>query len=521
MSHSRPLSIVRPSSTHSDVGRGRPRLTSPSAFPVHLDITSPVADSPKETDGNQLGPSLELSSIQLEIGKDDPHDSGVDDFGKHWAFLGEPNAFPIDPAILSEEDWVGIGLLHSTSDEHHLSTIGDLDTNGTLSGLSPDRPSIDSCSQDCSETGQIEPDARELAESVPDQSSHQMPTRHDREASMATSNESKNQERGQKLATSKRLSSGAEGLGERSLKRPRLDDCPVSAGIDVAHDPRDSSALVDAISPVPIDQLTIPTGEDQEITTNGIHQAISQHDNAGMSDQVDSHACSNALSKPLILPGTRRSCGNRPVKTHSPVTVDVAHQHRRSTRRVANLNSPDRSSASTTFSRRSAKPAKKRGRAARVFQHTSTPSRSDGHTFTALRSQFLSSPFEVRIQFVSFLFEAALGCCIHDFEADSHITAATAPEVVDASDEEEWEVEEIVASRIFRDKLQYQVQWKGCEFDVAWYAAHGFKGAPYKVQTFHETFPDQPGPPKRLKEWIQSWQSGQELPDVPDDDLPS
>ncbi|KAJ6012397.1 hypothetical protein N7522_002752 [Penicillium canescens] len=65
-------------------------------------------------------------------------------------------------------------------------------------------------------------------------------------------------------------------------------------------------------------------------------------------------------------------------------------------------------------------------------------------------------------------------------------------------DEQEWEVEKILASRLFRGKLQYQVQWKGCDSDDTWYPDHGFKGAPFKVQDFHDMCPDQPGPPKRL-----------------------
>ncbi|BDD54387.1 hypothetical protein MAP00_009256 [Monascus purpureus] len=87
-------------------------------------------------------------------------------------------------------------------------------------------------------------------------------------------------------------------------------------------------------------------------------------------------------------------------------------------------------------------------------------------------------------------------------------------------DEQEWEVERILASRISRGKLQYRVQWKGCDTDLTWYPARGFKGAPYKIQNFHGMCSDQPGPPKRLTEWLEAWEAGQELDDVPDDDLP-
>ncbi|KAL4935403.1 hypothetical protein BDV06DRAFT_228857 [Aspergillus oleicola] len=38
-----------------------------------------------------------------------------------------------------------------------------------------------------------------------------------------------------------------------------------------------------------------------------------------------------------------------------------------------------------------------------------------------------------------------------------------------AFNEGEWEVEQILASRVWRGKLQYQVQWKGCDPDLTWY----------------------------------------------------
>ena len=87
-------------------------------------------------------------------------------------------------------------------------------------------------------------------------------------------------------------------------------------------------------------------------------------------------------------------------------------------------------------------------------------------------------------------------------------------------DEGEWEVEQILASRIWRGKLQYQARWKGCDADSTWYSARGFKGAPYKIQNFHGVFLDQPGPPRRLTKWLEAWEAGHDLEDVPDDDLP-
>lgn len=75
-------------------------------------------------------------------------------------------------------------------------------------------------------------------------------------------------------------------------------------------------------------------------------------------------------------------------------------------------------------------------------------------------------------------------------------------------DEQEWEVKRILASQISKGKLQYRVQWKGCDPDLTLYPAHGFKGAPYKIQNFHGMFSDPPGPPKRLTEWLEAWEAG-------------
>jgi hypothetical protein len=143
-------------------------------------------------------------------------------------------------------------------------------------------------------------------------------------------------------------------------------------------------------------------------------------------------------------------------------------------------------------------------------------SHSNEYIFDTLRSHFLFSPLEERLQFYSWLLEVGLHRCMRD--AGPAIDAETNES--NTSDEQEWEVEGILASRLFRGKLQYHVRWKGCDSDGNWYLAHGFKAAPFKVQGFHDMHLDQPGPPKRLNEWIECWKSGQQLEDIPDDGLP-
>lgn len=50
-------------------------------------------------------------------------------------------------------------------------------------------------------------------------------------------------------------------------------------------------------------------------------------------------------------------------------------------------------------------------------------------------------------------------------------------EPVVVHEQEEWEVDRILASRLFRGKLKYRVNWKGHDPDLQWYPARNFKGA--------------------------------------------
>ena len=82
------------------------------------------------------------------------------------------------------------------------------------------------------------------------------------------------------------------------------------------------------------------------------------------------------------------------------------------------------------------------------------------------------------------------------------------PEPVEINDDEEWEVEQILDSRIHRRKLQYRVKWFGFDEDRAWYPASNFVGSPHRLRTFHVDYPERPGPPRRLEEWLRSWENG-------------
>ena len=47
-------------------------------------------------------------------------------------------------------------------------------------------------------------------------------------------------------------------------------------------------------------------------------------------------------------------------------------------------------------------------------------------------------------------------------------------------------------------------KWIGYDEDLNWYRARDFKNSPVKVQIFHATNPEAPGPPLRLLEWLRA-----------------
>ena len=69
------------------------------------------------------------------------------------------------------------------------------------------------------------------------------------------------------------------------------------------------------------------------------------------------------------------------------------------------------------------------------------------------------------------------------------------PDIVDG--EEEFEVETILDSRIYRKRLQYLVHWKGYSTtEATWEPATHVQNAPQAIEDFHHTHPDRPGPTK-------------------------
>ena len=75
-------------------------------------------------------------------------------------------------------------------------------------------------------------------------------------------------------------------------------------------------------------------------------------------------------------------------------------------------------------------------------------------------------------------------------------------------DQDEWEIEEILGSRIRSRKLEYQIRWKGADEDLEWYPCSDAMTAPHVVQKFHLDHPTAKGPPKALLAWLKAYNDG-------------
>lgn len=87
--------------------------------------------------------------------------------------------------------------------------------------------------------------------------------------------------------------------------------------------------------------------------------------------------------------------------------------------------------------------------------------------------------------------------------------------------QEEWELKEIIAVKLTRKTLKYQASWVGHDPDSQWYPASNFMGSPHKLREFHVRYPDKPGPPRNLSEWIKAWEEGRDEYEELADDRPA
>ncbi|MBW0560863.1 hypothetical protein O181_100578 [Austropuccinia psidii MF-1] len=71
------------------------------------------------------------------------------------------------------------------------------------------------------------------------------------------------------------------------------------------------------------------------------------------------------------------------------------------------------------------------------------------------------------------------------------------PPPIIIEEEEEWEVSQILDSKLKRGKLWYLVEWKGFSQDPersTWEPPKNLKNCPELVKDFHSLYPDKPGP---------------------------
>ncbi|MBW0494991.1 hypothetical protein O181_034706 [Austropuccinia psidii MF-1] len=71
------------------------------------------------------------------------------------------------------------------------------------------------------------------------------------------------------------------------------------------------------------------------------------------------------------------------------------------------------------------------------------------------------------------------------------------PPLITIEKEEEWEVSQVLDSKLKRRKLWYLVEWKGFSQDPersTWEPAKNLKNCPDLVKDFHSLYPDKPGP---------------------------
>ena len=70
------------------------------------------------------------------------------------------------------------------------------------------------------------------------------------------------------------------------------------------------------------------------------------------------------------------------------------------------------------------------------------------------------------------------------------------PPPIEIAGENEYELEEIIDSRLHYNKLQYRAKWIGYspEHDKVWYPAENFENAKDAVKHFHSRYPQKPGP---------------------------
>lgn len=91
------------------------------------------------------------------------------------------------------------------------------------------------------------------------------------------------------------------------------------------------------------------------------------------------------------------------------------------------------------------------------------------------------------------------------------------PPPTEINGQPEYNVTRILASRVRNRVLQYKAEWEGYDPDDTWYDADSFINSASKVKEFHDTYPDEAGPPVRLQQWLEAARRDETLDPVPED----
>ena len=92
-------------------------------------------------------------------------------------------------------------------------------------------------------------------------------------------------------------------------------------------------------------------------------------------------------------------------------------------------------------------------------------------------------------------------------------------EPIEVNGQDEWVVEKVLDARVRWKKLYYRIKWLGHDIDMEWYPAGNFKNAPVMLKEYHDCYPEKPGPPKHLQEWLKAAEEDRFVPDGGDDSM--
>ena len=78
------------------------------------------------------------------------------------------------------------------------------------------------------------------------------------------------------------------------------------------------------------------------------------------------------------------------------------------------------------------------------------------------------------------------------------------------TEDQEYEVQEIIATKTIRGNLHYRALWIEYNEDLEWYPADNFKYSLHLLKQFHLANSEQPGLSTGLQSWLQAYEDGRE-----------